>query len=80
MSEQLLVYFIYTYFCGAVYDANVYAKARLAVDSLFFIYEMLAARWVKNEKDLNMEDIIEIVYRYSREVEHSDDNLKQMEE
>ena len=80
MSEQLLVYFIHTYFCGAVYDANVYAKARMAVDSVFFIYEMLAARWIRNEKDLNMDDIIEIVYRYSREVEHSDDNLKQMEE
>ena len=52
----------------------------MAVDSVFFIYEMLAARWVRNEKNLDMEDIIEIVYRYSREVEHSDDNLKQMEE
>ena len=26
-----------------------------------------------------MEDIVELVYRYSREVEHSDQNLEQME-
>lgn len=42
--EQLLVYFIDTYFCGAVYDGRVYAKARMAVSSLFYIYEMLLAR------------------------------------
>ncbi len=78
MSEQLMVYFIHTYFCGAVYDGSVFAKARMAADSVFYIYEMLAARWVKNDKYLDIEDVIEIVYRYSREVEHSDDNLKQM--
>lgn len=79
MSEQLLVYFIHTYFCGAVYDGQPYAKVRLAVDSVFLLYEMLAARWVMNEKCLDMEDIVELVYRYSREVEHSDQNLLQME-
>lgn len=36
-------------------------------------------RWIRNEKQLDMEDVIELVYRFSREVEHSDQNLKQME-
>lgn len=79
MWEQLLVYFIDTYFCGAVYDGRVYAKVRMAVSSLFYIYEMLLARWIKNEKTLDMEDVIMIVYRYSREVEHSDLNLERIE-
>jgi lysine-N-methylase len=78
MSEQLLVYFLHTYFCGAVYDGSVFAKARMAADSVFYIYEMLAARWIKNEKFVDVDDVIEITYRYSREVEHSDDNLKQV--
>ena len=78
--EQLLVYFIYTYFCGAVYDGRAYAKIQMAVVSVMLIYEMLAARWRKNEKQLDFEDVVEIVYRYSREVEHSDQNLEAMEQ
>ncbi|MBQ8596475.1 MAG: flagellin lysine-N-methylase [Lachnospiraceae bacterium] len=77
--EQLLVYFIDTYFCGAVYDGRVYAKAKMAVGSLFYIYEMLLARWIKNAENLNIEDVIMMVYRYSREIEHSDLNLERME-
>lgn len=77
--EQLLVYFVFTYFCGAVYDGNVYAKARMAVVNVFFIYEMLAARWLKNERMLDMEEVIMMVYRYSREIEHSDKNLELVE-
>lgn len=79
MFEQIVVYFMDTYFCGAVYDAEAYAKMRMAVDSAFYLYEMLAARWIKNDGMLDMEDIIMIVYRYSRELEHSDENLEKME-
>lgn len=77
--EQLLVYFIFTYFCGAVYDGRVYAKAQMSVTSVFLIFEMLMARWMKNEKTLDIEDVTELVYRYSRELEHSDPNLEKME-
>ena len=38
-AEQLLVYFIFTYFCGAVYDGRIYAKVQMAVISTFHIYE-----------------------------------------
>lgn len=78
-SEQLLVYFIFTYFCGAVYDGRIYAKAQMAVISTFHIYELWKARWYKNERSLSQEEIIELVYRYSREIEHSDKNLEKME-
>lgn len=77
--EQLLVYFIYTYFCGAVYDGRVYAKVQMAVVCVWLIYEMMAARWQKNERMLDLEDVIMIVYRFSRELEHSDRNLEMME-
>lgn len=78
MLEQMLVYFVFTYFCGAVYDGNAFAKMRLSVWSIFLIYEMMAARWIKNEQALDMEDVVEIVYRYSREIEHSDENLRKL--
>ena len=78
-KEQLLVYFIFTYFCGAVYDGRVYAKVKMAVFSVFVLEELLMARWRKNEGVYDMEDVTELVYRYSRELEHSDKNLEMLE-
>ena len=77
--EQLAVYFISTYFSGAVYDGRIYGKADTAVGYVSQLYDLFVARWLKNEKRLDTEDVIEIVYRYSREIEHSDPNLEAME-
>lgn len=79
-KEQILVYFIYTYFCGAVYDEQILSKAEMALFSAEVIEEILKERWMKNEGVLEQEDVIDVVYRYSREVEHSDENLKKLEE
>lgn len=77
--EQLFVYFLYTYFCGAVYDARVYGKVQMAAVSVLLISELWKARWIRNEGHLDLEDMTEIVYRYSRELEHSDENLELFE-
>ena len=77
--EQLLVYFLFTYFPGAVYDGEIYAKAQLAVYCVWMIWEIWMARWIKNEKSLDLEEMTELVYRFSREVEHSDLNLGEIE-
>ena len=78
-KEQLLLYFIDTYFCGAVYDGEILNKVQMALFSVGIVEDLLKSRWICNEKQLETEDVIEIVYRYSREVEHSDVNLKKME-
>lgn len=78
--EQLLVYFLFTYFPGAVYDGEVYAKAQMAVFCTWMIHELWMARWVQNEKALELDEMIDLVYRFSREVEHSDENLKRVDE
>ena len=73
-----MVYFLFTYFCGAVYDEKVYAKARMAMESVLLIKELFKARWVRNGYALDLDELTELVYRYSREVEHSDENLKKI--
>lgn len=78
-AEQLLVYFIFTYFVGAVYDGEIYAKARFSVSMVHLIQELWMARWLKNEGQLTKEEMVELLYRFSREVEHSDKNLKRAE-
>lgn len=77
--EQLLVYFLFTYFPGAVYDGEIYAKVQMAVYLVWMIWEIWLARWIKNERSIDIEEMTELVYRFSREVEHSDLNLKQIE-
>lgn len=77
--EQLLVYFLFTYLPGAVYDGELYAKVQMAVYCTWMICELWMARWLKNEKTLALEEMTDLVYRFSREVEHSDENLKRVE-
>ena len=77
--EQLLVYFLFTYFPGAVYDGDVYAKVQMSVSCVWMMENLWMARWHRNEEKLDFHEMIELVYRFSREVEHSDENLKQVE-
>lgn len=80
LGEQLLMFFVYTYFCGAVYDDMVCSKMELALFSVRWIQEFLMVRWLEDGKTLSMQDVEEISWRYAREVEHSDDNLNALED
>lgn len=79
IGVQLFVFFLYTYFCGAVYDDRIYSKMALAVESVRFIRELFLARWLKKGA-LTEDDYVELAYRYAREIEHSDLNLEAMED
>lgn len=79
LLEQLLVYFVFAYFCGAVYDDNVIGKIKMSIDSVTVMHEMFMAKWAEQERHLSAEDIKKIMYRYSRELEHSDVNLGRMQ-
>ncbi|MBR6627318.1 MAG: flagellin lysine-N-methylase [Lachnospiraceae bacterium] len=77
---NLAYFFLYTYFCGAVYDDCVYSKGALAVFSVCFLKEFVMCRWFLADKYIEMEECVKLSYRYAREVEHSDDNLIMLEE
>lgn len=79
LREQLMVYFVFGYFCGAVYNDNPYGKMKLAVAATMLVEEMLFAEWQK-EKNLTEEQIVDLVHCFSREVEHSDENRGLLEE
>ena len=80
LGEQLLMFFVYTYFCGAVYDDMVCSKMELALFSIRWIQEFLITRWLENGKQLSMQDVEQISCWYAREIEHSDDNLNALED
>ena len=79
-EEQLLVYWIYTYFCGAVYDDEIFTKVKMAVVCTLFIHELDVGTYLKNEHHFNLNDQILICYQFSRELEHSDLNLNKFQE
>ena len=77
--EQIIVYFISIYLPGAVYDENIIGKVEACIGHGVEIYMLLLARWIKKKESFGMNDLIELVYRYSREIEHSDENLEKVE-
>jgi len=78
--ENLMVYFIFRYYLKAVYDEDVYSKVKMAVVSLLIIKELDIVRWIDNEYKLDETDQIDIVHMYSKEIEHSDENLNALAE
>ena len=77
--EQLMVYFVFTYFCGAVYDQNVLGKMQTAVVATLLIRELAFSKWMEGDKRLSFEQFVDIAHRVSRELEHSDLNLVRLE-
>ncbi len=78
-QEQLMVYFVFTYFCGAVYDDNIIGKMKTAVVTTFLMQTLAVAKWMENEGRMTFELFVDIAHRVSREIEHSDVNLIRLE-
>lgn len=78
--EQILLYFLYTYFPGSVYDGQLFAKAQMSIYCTWMIELLWMARWIMNDKKLNLEEMTELLYRFCREIEHSDENLEKLDE
>ena len=49
LREQIMVYFVFGYFCGAVYNDNPYGKMKLAVAATILVEEMLMADWLQEK-------------------------------
>ena len=79
-EEQLLLYWIYTYFCGAVYDGHIFAKVKMAIVCTFMIHDLAVGTYLKNGGTFSFDEMVSICYRFSRELEHSDLNLNKFEE
>lgn len=78
-KEQLLIYWLYTYFCGAVYDERIFAKIKMTVLCTLVIEELLLGLFIQKKETLSLEDLITVSYRFSRKLEHSDQNLNTLE-
>ncbi|NOW91209.1 lysine-N-methylase [Clostridium beijerinckii] len=73
--EHLTVYFIFQYFMKAIFDEELYSKVTLAVMSYLIIKELNVVRWIDNNYNFDINDQIDIVHMYSKEVENSEKTL-----
>ena len=80
LKTNLCCYFLFTYFCGAVYDDYVFALGQQAVFNPQFIETLLFSKWLQNKRSLLQSEASEIIYKYSRELEHSNENLILLEQ
>lgn len=78
--EHLMVYFIFRYFMKAVYDYDVSSKVKFAVVSMLMIKELDVARWIKNDKTFTTDDQVEVAKMYSKDIEHSEENVESLYE
>ena len=78
LREQIMVYFVFGYCCGAVYNDTPYGKLKLAVAATILVEELLMAEWLR--EDLPEKKIVDLVHCFSREVEHSDENRGLLED
>lgn len=72
--EQIMVYFIYRYFMKAVYDYDLISKVKFGVVSTLVIRCVDYSQWLA-EQELPLADFIWLAHLYSKEIEHSDDNM-----
>lgn len=77
--EQIMVYFMFTYFPGSVYDGQVFAKAQMSVYCTWMIELLWMARWLVNGRQIEREEMTELFSRFCREIEHSDLNLEKLD-
>lgn len=69
--EHFAVYLVFRYFMTAVFDYDLLAKAKFTVLSFILIFRIQAFA-----DALSKEKRVEIMQKYSKEVEHSADNLE----
>ena len=79
VAEHLMVYFIFTYFCGAVYDEEAHSKMKFSIIGTLMVLETAKTLWAQNPSAGKMAAVLEAAKCYSREVEHSDENIELLE-
>lgn len=77
--QNIAIYFIWRYFLKATFDKDVLSKVEFIAISIALIKILFFCQWLEN-KTLTLEDCIEIVKNFSKEIEYSEDNLQKIED
>jgi lysine-N-methylase len=76
--RRLSVYFVYRYFIDASMDGDLMRSLRILIRSLRIILRMAVLRFKEQGGSFTQMDMADVCHLYSKEVEHSDDNVEIM--
>lgn len=60
-----MVYFVFTYFCRAVYDDHILGKMQTAVVSTILIQDWRRQFWQEKQEAFTFMDFVDVAHRYS---------------
>lgn len=72
--KNISVYFIWRYFLKGIFDGDILSKVKLMYVSCLVLRYLFFCKWFECS-NLGLEDCINIVKKYSEEVEYCEDNL-----
>ena len=74
--EQLMMYYVYRYFLGAVNDYEILQKAKIGVIGYLILRQSDIAQWSENSGELSFTEQVDLAHLYSRQFEHSYTNFE----
>lgn len=80
LLTRICKYYIFTYLCGSVYDEYYYAVTLEAVYNTFMTALLWKGKALALGRALTIKEASEILFRYSRELENSVENLISLEQ
>lgn len=78
--ENIMIYFVFRYFMKCINDCDLLSKVILSIFSFIVIIELDVSKWINSNKKLEFQDQVDIVHLFSKEVEHSEDNIMKLYE
>jgi len=76
--ENLFVSLLFTYFLGSIYNGMIYGYTQMCIFLVIAMDSIALGQSKKLSRKLTMKEYEEIIYRVSRETEHSDLNINAM--
>ena len=77
--QNICIYFIYRYFMKTIFDYDLLAKVKFTILSYLVIKDLSMKRWIE-KGTIKDEDVIEISYMYSKDIEHLEENIETLAE
>ena len=77
--HNIAIYFIWRYFLKGIFDKDIFSKVGFMAISVSLIKALFFCKWL-DTGNLQLEDCVEIVKNFSKEVEYSEENLQKIED
>lgn len=76
--ENYIVYYLFHYYMVAYDEGNIHKYIVVMIEAYSIMKLFALVRWFNNGFQLSDEDLIDILYSYSREIEHGNNTMSEL--